>query len=68
MIADLNILISNVKGILGDYYFRQMNGKLVMCKRPKFTKPATEKQKNARKIFAERYAQKSLQNHLKING
>ena len=41
-----------------DHYTRVLNGKQIIQHRPKRTKPPTEAQIRARKVFAEKYAGK----------
>ncbi|MBR2450191.1 MAG: hypothetical protein IKB40_01705 [Paludibacteraceae bacterium] len=59
MIAETNYPVKSLKGNLGKkYYARMQYGKLVIQRRPKRDKPATEAQIKARKAFAEKYAGK----------
>lgn len=59
MIAELNDFLKSLKGNIGkEYYARVQYGKVVIQRRPKRTKPATEAQKRARKEFSKNYAGK----------
>lgn len=45
---------AEARGVLackGEYYVRMLNGKPIIQRRPKRTKPPTEKQLKARKMF-----------------
>jgi hypothetical protein len=44
-----------------DHYARVLNGQLIIQRRPKRTKSATEAQKRARKEFAEKYAKRKVE-------
>ncbi len=51
--------IESVKGNLSpEYYARMLNGEQIIQRRPKRTKPPTEKQLRQRKWFADNYAGK----------
>ena len=51
--------IESIHGnISPDHYARVLNGQLIIQRRPKRTKPATEAQKRAREAFAKKYAGK----------
>lgn len=57
MKAELEYPIKSLRGNIGsEYYTRVMNGKQIVQRRPKRTKPATEAQQRARKEFAAKYA------------
>lgn len=56
MEAQLNAILADMQGCFGEFYFRRCGDKLIMQRRPKHTKPPTEKQKEWRKKFAEQYA------------
>lgn len=59
MIAELEYPIESLRGNLTkEHYARMQYGKLVIQRRPKRDKPATEAQIKARKAFAEKYAGK----------
>ena len=51
--------IESIHGnISPDHYARVLNGQLIIQRRPKRTKPATEAQIRARREFGEKYAGK----------
>ena len=53
MKAELEYPIKSLRGNIGsEYYTRVMNGKQIVQRRPKRTKPPTEEQQRARKEFA----------------
>ena len=57
MKAELEYPIKSLRGNLGsEYYTRVMNGKQIVQRRPRRTRPATEAQQRARKEFAAKYA------------
>ncbi len=59
MKAKLEYPIKSLQGNLSpEYYARVLNGELIIQRRPKRTKPATEAQKRARREFVENYAGK----------
>lgn len=59
MKAELEYPIKSLTGNIGDeYYARRLNGKIIIQRRPKRDKPATEAQKRARDAFAQKYAGK----------
>ena len=59
MIAKLVYPIEALRGNLGkDYYARVQYGRVVIQRRPKRNKPATEAQKRMREEFAKKYAGK----------
>ena len=59
MKVELEYPIQSLKGNIGpEYYTRVVNGKQIIQRRPKRTKPASPAQKRARKEFAEKYAGK----------
>ena len=59
MKAELVYPIKTLRGNIGpEFYTRVLNGKQIIQRRPKRTKPPTEAQIRARKGFAEKYAGK----------
>ena len=48
--------ILELSGNLGDYYFKHINGKTFLCKRPNITAPPTPAQLKARDNFKNIYS------------
>lgn len=58
MIITVDPLFLSIKGSMSNYYIRELNGKMIMQRRPTRDKPPTSKQIEWRKEFVKRYCQK----------